>query len=320
MLANMYRLLTGMASRGGIGGKVQIFIFHRVLDEFDPLMPDEPDRERFEQMAVMIARVFNVIPLTEAIERLKRNVLPSRAACITFDDGYLDNYTNALPILRKYNLPATVFIATDYMNGDMMWNDIVIESVRSYAGTLRLDEIDIVDASCAGVEKKRKLLETLIPRIKHLTQAMRSELVGKVADQCGYRPERLMMHENEVAALRDAGITIGAHTCSHPILKVLGDATAEDEISRSRETLESVLKEKVSLFAYPNGRPGEDYTTRDVEIVKRLGFVAAVSTRKMVATARDSIYEIPRFTPWDTQPDKFIIRCILQTLKAQGNS
>lgn len=315
MFANMYRFLAGMSSRGGVSGKLQIFIFHRVLDDRDPLFPDEPDRERFEQMAAMISHVFNVIPLGDAVECLKNNTLPTRAACITFDDGYLDNYTNALPILQKHHLPATVFVASDYMNGEMMWNDIVIESIRSHTGVVRLEAVGLFDAQCTTVEQKRDVLQNIIPKIKHLSQGVRAGMVADVASQCNYKPRRLMMNMDEVVALRDAGLTIGAHTCSHPILKLLDNQTAELEISRNRETLESLLKEKIRLFAYPNGRPGEDYTARDVAIVKRLGFKAAVSTSKRVATARDGIHELPRFTPWDIRLDKFMLRCLHEAIK-----
>lgn len=315
MLDNILRSLMGISSPSGVKGKVHIFIFHRVLDGPDPLFPGEPDRARFDEIASTISVLFNVIPLGEAVNRLGSNSLPSRAACITFDDGYRDNFTNALPILRKYNLPATVFIATDYMHGETMWNDIVIESIRSYSGEMQLSEAGIVAESCASVEQKRNLVRKIIPQIKYMPQVKRSEMVNNIADQCNYQAKRIMMSEEEVLALRDGGFSIGAHTCSHPIMMLADNETAEAELSRSKEVLEALLKDKVSLFAYPNGKPGEDYSARDVELVRKLGFEAAVSTTNRVAASSDSIYELPRFTPWDTRRSKFMLRCLLESVK-----
>lgn len=316
MLDSIFRSLLNISSPNGGKGKLHIFIFHRVLDNPDPLFPGEPDCARFDQIASILSALFNVIPLAEAVDRLKNNDLPSRAACITFDDGYRDNYTNALPILRKYNLPATVFIATDYIQGETMWNDVVIESIRSYSGRVALSDVDVIAESCASVKQKRDLIQKIIPQIKYMPQAKRSEMVKAIADQCAYQPKQLMMCEKEVLALRDGGVSIGAHTCSHPILMCADNQDAKLELSKSKEVLEALLKDKVSLFAYPNGKPGEDYSARDVELVKKLGFKAAVSTTNKVATCSDSIYELPRFTPWDTQRAKFMLRCFVESVKA----
>lgn len=315
MINDLYRLFANLASPGSARGKLQIFIFHRVLDRLDPLAPYEPDIVRFDRIARAISEVFNVISLNDAVEGLKKGTLPRRSACITFDDGYLDNYTNVLPLLLKYNLPATVFVATDFMDGGMMWNDVVIESVRSWHGPISIEELGVVGEQCGSDHHKREFLSSIIPKIKYMPPGQRAEVVAAIEEKTGYQRQPLMMSSEQIVAMRDSGITIGAHTRSHPILANLDDRNARYEIAESREILENLLKDKVGLFAYPNGIPSKDYSQRDVSIVKELGFNAAVSTRKNIATRNDGIYELPRFTPWDENVNKFMLRSLFETLK-----
>ena len=304
----IYRILTSLTSPGGNGGKLQIFIFHRVLDELTPFSMGEPDKKRFEELIRLLSYTFNIIPLAEAIERISTNSLPKRAACITFDDGYLDNYTNAYPILKKYNIPATIFIATSYIGRGIMWNDIVIEAIRSYSGILNLAGLDIINQECFSDEQRKQIIQYIIPKIKHLPQSIREEYVCEIESFTGYTRVGLMMNKDEIIDLHQNNITIGAHTQTHPILVNLSEKQSENEIAGSKEELELILGENVELFAYPNGKPDVDYTNRDVEIVKNLGFKAAVSTRLSIAAKSDSIYELPRFTPWDNSITKFMLR------------
>jgi peptidoglycan/xylan/chitin deacetylase (PgdA/CDA1 family) len=113
---------------------LSILIYHRVLPVPDPLRAGEPDATRFDQQMRYLARHFSVLPLREAFRRLRAGTLPRRACCITFDDGYADNLTVALPILEKYGLPATIFIATGYLDGGRMFNDAAIDALGAAPG------------------------------------------------------------------------------------------------------------------------------------------------------------------------------------------
>jgi peptidoglycan/xylan/chitin deacetylase (PgdA/CDA1 family) len=104
---------------------------------------------------------------------------------------------------------------------------------------------------------------------------------------------------------------IGAHTRTHPILASLDAAAARDEIATGRSELEAIAGVPVPLFAYPNGKPGTDYTARDVTLVRELGFAAAVTTAPGVATRRADVWQLPRFTPWDRPLWKFGTRLSL---------
>lgn len=109
---------------------LSILVYHRVLAQADPLLPALPDTRLFDRHMALLGRCFRVLPVGEAVARLRQGTLPARAACITFDDGYADNAEWALPILQRHGLRAAFFIASDYLDGGRMWNDDVIAAVR----------------------------------------------------------------------------------------------------------------------------------------------------------------------------------------------
>lgn len=320
MKSMLIRSGLSLLSPAGPGARLSILIFHRVLKEPDPLFPEEIDCQRFEELMGWIAGWFNVLPLDEAIARLEEGRLPARAAAITFDDGYADNFVNALPILQRHGLHATFFIATGFLDGGRMWNDTVIEAVRG----ARIEWLDprvdgVSPASLRSTDEKRGMLSRLIPAVKHLAPVARAEAVARIADAAeAALPSDLMLSTGQLRALRQAGMGIGAHTITHPILAATGDAQAEDEIAGSKEMLEVLLGEPVTLFAYPNGKPGTDYTCRHVEMVKALGFDAAVSTSWGANNSRSDPYQLLRFTPWDRQGWRFWLR-LMDNLRRQSS-
>ncbi|MBK8750319.1 MAG: polysaccharide deacetylase family protein [Candidatus Competibacteraceae bacterium] len=302
----LWKLLTHW-SPGGVCGKLSILIFHRVLPEPDPLFPAEVDSRQFDTMMGWVKQGFNVLPLYEAVERLKRGNLPAAAAAITFDDGYADNHDIALPILQRHGLTATFFIATGFLDGGRMFNDTVIEAVRrcSQPG-LDLTRIGLGTHDTCTLAAKRQAIPNLLNRVKYLPLVQRLETVRAIAEMAGVvLPDNLMMSSPQVKALHQAGMNIGAHTVRHPIVANLAVDEAEREIADSRDYLESLLGERVTLFAYPNGKPTIDYRYEQVEIVRRMGFTAAVSTAWGVAKPDSDCFQLPRFTPWERQKWRF---------------
>src|SRR4051812_3379730 len=98
----LFRLFGNVLSPAGERGKLVVFIYHRVLPAPDPMLQGEIDAAGFEEHMALLAANFNVLPLREACERLREGTLPSRAVCITFDDGYADNEEVALRILKRF--------------------------------------------------------------------------------------------------------------------------------------------------------------------------------------------------------------------------
>lgn len=306
----MIRSALNLVSPAGRSARLSILIFHRVLPTIDPLFPEEPDAARFDQMMGWVKFWFNVLPLDQAISHLQTGSLPARAAAITFDDGYADNRTVALPILQKHGLPATFFIATGFLNGGRMWNDTVIESVREASGPLlNLERLGLGNHSNVSSGEKRQAICTIINQIKYLPLVERAALTERIACELNVMPpDDLMMTSEQVREMHRAGMQIGAHTVNHPILARTDPQTAEHEIRSGRLILENLLGEPVTLFAYPNGKPNQDYLPEHCKIVRELGFSAAVSTGWGAANSNSDIYQLQRFTPWDRGRIRFATR------------
>jgi peptidoglycan/xylan/chitin deacetylase (PgdA/CDA1 family) len=319
------KLLLSLLSPSGQNARLSTFIFHRVLPAPDPIFPGELDAICFEEIIGWIKSWFNVLPLDAAVDLLKSNELPARAAAITFDDGYADNRTIALPILQRHGFSATFFVATGYLDGGRMWNDTIIEAIReSKARRLVLDSIKGFEGSrlqswaIESVAEKRAAIQAILGRIKYLSSSERETASRSIAEQCDSDlPDNLMMTTQQVVEMRRAGMLIGAHTVTHPILAKLGTRDVRKEISDSKQFLESCLGEKITLFAYPNGIPDRDFQAKDAAIVKELGFKAAVTTAWGVATTDTDLMQLPRFTPWDKKRLFFGARLIKNMLQNQ---
>lgn len=315
----LVRLLGTLFSPPGKRGALSILIFHRVLARPDPIFPDEPDAQRFDALLSWIGEAFNVMPLDRAVAALVEGRLPARAAAITFDDGYADNYTVALPILQKHRMNATFFVATDFLDGGRMWNDTVIEAVRGYEGeTLDLTHLGLGRFEIRTPEERRNAIQSLLPAIKYLPAAERSAQVAAIGEVTRRPlPDDLMMTSDQLRALRAAGMVIGGHTCSHPILARVDDDAAYREIADGKQRLEYILSEPVSLFAFPNGKPGKDYEAKHVRMVRDAGYRAAVSTSVGAARRDTDVFQLPRFTPWDRTSLRFGLR-LVDNMRARG--
>lgn len=284
---------------------LSILIYHRVLARPDPLFPGEVDRALFERQLRLLKRFYTVLPLPVAVQRLRDGSLPPRAACITFDDGYADNAEQALPLLQQYGLHATFFIATGYLNGGHMWNDRVIDAVRQSPGaTLDLRDLGLDCLPLASLAQRGAAIEHVLGKLKYLPFEQRQRLAVDIRRRAGGAMRTMapaMLTTYQLRRLHAAGMGIGAHTVSHPILAALSDRAARNDIANGKRELEQLLQAPVTLFAYPNGKAGHDYGPAHVQIVKSLGFAAALATDWGVARpgAGLDLFQLPRFTPWD---------------------
>jgi peptidoglycan/xylan/chitin deacetylase (PgdA/CDA1 family) len=312
-----FELLTSLLSPGGKNARLSILIYHRVLMEPDLLLDIKDDFKNFDTQINYLNHHFNVLPLYEAVQRLRSGTLPARAACITFDDGYADNAEIALPILQKYGVSATFFIATGFINGGIMWNDRLIELIRRAKGdTLDLERIGKGKHAIKTVSQRHNLLFNLIKEFKHLPFEIRQLELEKLQQIIPeVLPDDFMMTSEQIRKLHHAGMEIGAHTVEHPILTRIENDKAYAEMVNSKETLENIIGNSVRLFAYPNGEPGQDYLPEHIAMAKEIGFEAAVSTAWGTANSHSDLFQLPRFTPWDISRSRFILRMAQNMLR-----
>jgi peptidoglycan/xylan/chitin deacetylase (PgdA/CDA1 family) len=294
------RALGSMAARmlapSGRNGRLLILVYHRVHAQPDPMLPHEPTAERFDRQLELLSREFQVLPLLDAVERLEAGCLPGRAVSLTFDDGYADNFEVAKPILEKYGLKATFFVAAGFLGGGIMWNDKVRESLRKApTGELDLNRLGLGVYQIDTLGSRLSAAQTIIKKIKYLDQQAREDAALAVAEETGVTvANALMMLPEQVRKLAESGMDIGAHTVTHPVLSALSPKEVHREISEGRDALEAMTGQKVEAFAYPNGRPGDDYTREHVEILRRQGFRLAVSTARGYASHGSDRFQLPR--------------------------
>ncbi len=299
-------------------GRLSILIYHRVLPRPDPMMPGEVHASLFARHMALLAEQFNVLPLSEAVERLRKNSLPRRAVAITFDDGYADNAEVALPILRDLGLTATFFIATAYLDGGgVMWNDLVMEALRAMPGpVLELSALGLGPLWLRTMDERRVAAKRVLVTLKYLDETVRCRHIEDLLHRAGIGAlTDMMMGAAQVRQLSAAGMEIGGHTMHHPILARVDTNVARAEIAGGKMQLESITGSPLRLFAYPNGQPGIDYTRDHVRMVRNLGFSAAVSTAWGTASLRSDPYQLPRFTPWDRSESRFMLRMMQNYLR-----
>jgi peptidoglycan/xylan/chitin deacetylase (PgdA/CDA1 family) len=195
--------------------------------------------------------------------------LPPGAALITFDDGYRSVFTIAAPILAKYRLPAVVFACSAPMSERrLLWFDYV---------ATREGEAAVADWKNRPYKEWRRDCADAAPAVDD-------------------DDPRALMTPLDVARLaRQEGIEIGAHTARHPILAQATAAEQLEEIVSNRDALAEWTGRPVRAFAYPNGRPGLDYTPETVAAVRGAGFDIAFTTNPSCAAASDAPLERSRF-------------------------
>lgn len=288
----------------------QILSYHRVNDEDDPFFSAMPT-DVFDGHMAYVARAYRVLTVEALVERARRRQVPRNALAITFDDGYRDVLTHAVPVLVRHGLPATVFLATGFIGtGQIPWFD------RLAAG-FKETKAEVVRAPWGATWRlpgKPERLGALDQAISYLKQRPDDEVRGMVdhlVESLGVTDagafKSLMLTWEDVHALVGLGCSIGAHTVNHPILSRVSPQRAWAEIAGSRTMIEKACGFAPGAFAYPNGRPA-DYTAAVQALVRKAGFTCAVTTQLGLNTGETSPYELRRGGPWDHDLPMFALR------------
>jgi peptidoglycan/xylan/chitin deacetylase (PgdA/CDA1 family) len=283
-----------------------IIYFHRVLDHPDPFLPDDPTIEEFEHLISTISKHFSTFTISKALELQALGQLPKLSLCISFDDGYADNYTNALPILDKYQIPATFFIATSGTKQGYLWNDVLLSNIRH----TQAPEITTPDNSWLlnATQNKVAAYLSLICQLKFMPNKKRDEYILNIALQLGnIETKKCMMNKEQVRNLHELGHEIGGHTTTHSILGVQDPQVALTEIKTNQIELERILNSKIKTFAFPNGYFPRDFDQSHIDMMKECGFKFACSTNDGGVTSKSNRYSISRFMPHRKERNQFCL-------------
>jgi peptidoglycan/xylan/chitin deacetylase (PgdA/CDA1 family) len=224
-------------------------------------------------------------------------------AAITFDDGYHDVFTTALPILERLDCPATVFIVSGLVDQarELWWDELAfifleshplppsLELDRNVGGPLRI-ATSSPEARLGACHRLRARLRYQPPeRIEAELQSLRAWAgVARPA-----RARSRMMSGDEISTLKSGLLTVGAHTRTHPALHRLSYARQLEEIASSRSACETFYGAPVAHFAYPFG----DFDGRSIRAAREAGFKSACTTIPGVVTGRAGPYRLPRIDP-----------------------
>jgi len=227
-----------------------------------------------------VSRKYNVISGAELAAVIKGQYqLPAHAAIITFDDGYYDNYSNAYPILKARNLPAIIFLATDFIGSrkPFFWDLIAYCFFHTKKEKVQLPLLGA--HSWADKSAREVVMQRLIETLKKLSDVEKQKIIDQLPQILGVDVpnevfKNLMMSWSDAKELSENGIELGAHTASHPILTRLSLGDTSVELLKSKRHIEAEIGKPVLSFAYPNGQ-SSDFNEDVVDRVQQAGFEIA---------------------------------------------
>jgi len=315
-------------ARARLRPKALVLLYHRVADlPSDPFGLCVTPRAFAEHMEVL-RRLARPVPLGELTRSLGRHRVNRQAVVVTFDDGYADNLLAAKPLLEKFDVPATVFVATGYVGRgrEFWWDELEGALFRpgpcpripaSLAGGSEPPGGDFKAEDVArhrrwrypGAEPRHDRYALFCgyhARLQGMHPAARDlaleDLRGAAGLAPGARPEYRALTRDELARLADGTVVeAGAHTVNHPFLPALPGPEQRREIFDSKAWLEETLGRRVGDFSYPHG--GFDAETAGY--VREAGFRSACTTRAARLTGWDVPACLPRVVPEGEDGDGF---------------
>jgi CelD/BcsL family acetyltransferase involved in cellulose biosynthesis/peptidoglycan/xylan/chitin deacetylase (PgdA/CDA1 family) len=284
-----------------------IFQYHRVNDDHDPFLGATP-LATFRAHMRYLATHFPFLTLDQLI----RGEFPDRPYCVavTFDDGYRDNFVCAFPVLKELRIPATVFLATGYVDsGQLPWYD----QVRLAFKLTTRSEFSIVElkgprASLRNIHDRVRCAEQVLVWLRGLPEIARQATLEELFRVLGVPADlnlpNQMLKWEDIRQMSKNGVSFGAHTINHPVLSKIPESDLQQEIRGSKHTIENRLQRPVLHFAYPFGQ-SSDFNERVKGIIRDAGFKTAATAMWGLNEPTDDPYELRRFTPWDAEPAEF---------------
>lgn len=317
MLDNLVARFWSVAGGGQKG--VRILAYHRVLDDEPGSFPFDEDvisakTEAFREQMKFAKRNFDIVSFRDLRRcEAEGRAWPERGLIVTFDDGYRDNYSNAMPVLKELGIPATIFLATGYIGRkNLFWWDAIAYSVKhTDRPSIHYPELSPEPVSLATVADRRRAIEMILGYVKEIPEEMRLVFQDRLYRDLGVRPsdrvaDRMHLSWDEVRNMSACGIEFGSHSVTHPILANVSRRQLEEEVSESKRMIERNTGQEVLAFAYPAGRTSR-FNKMAEEAVARAGYSYAVSYEEGLASQdRSDPYSLSRIhVERDQSPSRF---------------
>lgn len=267
---------------------LHVLTYHRVDDpgrpQFSPSTLSATPEE-FEQQVKYLAENCSVISMEEAIVAIaEKRSLPARCVLITLDDGYLDLQRNAWPILRKAQLPATVFVATDYPDRpeQVFWWDRLHRALHA-SSTPPCLPTPLEDFQLSNPLERGHARRQLERYLAQLSAAESATLLEEIESACGSSATgNGVLGWDALRRLHSEGLTVCPHTQSHRLLNRIPLAEVRDELVGSMRAVQREIGAVVPAFSYPGGQLNDHVLSAVAETELKLAF----TTRRGVNSTR----------------------------------
>lgn len=304
-----------------------VLTYHRVREagsEKQFLFDDETfscDSDQFDKQIRWLSENRRIVSLDEVVEAVRGSRrVPDHSTLITFDDGAIDNYDVAYPILRKHEATAVFFIPTLMLTERQTgwWDNLahILKTAPPGAGHVTLFGRSI-PVSLATPDAVRRSIQLIQGHIKAQSEVDYTDFLGAIAAATGGRmPSRdvqstQMVTEEHLRDMRSGGMSIGAHSHSHRILSQITEREQRIELQDSKSILEEILGERVLGMAYPVGGEGH-YTVTTCELAREAGYECAFNFRQPGGFAdlrKVNAFDIPRVGTTSTAGAIFRAQC-----------
>jgi peptidoglycan/xylan/chitin deacetylase (PgdA/CDA1 family) len=261
----------------------------------------------FERLMRFVATRYQAVSLARVVDWLEgRATLPERSVAVTFDDGYRNVLTQAGPVVKRLGIPATLFVATDFVfGGEMLWTDRLLSALY----LTREPRLDVdtpngpFDLPLGSDADKIVADRRLLAICKSLPDDERTALLDRIVERLHVDegrlptawPDHAPIAPDELKQLHTLGIDVGSHTCSHAIVTRMSAEQQSRELAESKRLIEASTGGACEHFSYPNGGP-TDFDAQSRQRVIEAGYRSAVTTIKMAVSASQDPFEIPRCT------------------------
>ena len=296
-LNKMYYYFRGM-SRSGHG--ITVLAYHDI-SEGRYLYLSVPEKVFETHIKFLLKNKYNIISLKRAVMMLKTGErIPKKTVVITFDDGYKSMFTSVFPLVKKHQIPITIFLSVEPL---MTGRPLFVDELRyAFENTLEkklnLTSFGLQQYSLDQDSERLKAISDIDQYGKRKCNESKEQIIASIftalkVDREDSRLKNIMLNWNEVQEMSKHGVTFGAHTISHPNLTKISQEEARTELFESKKIIESNIGENVDFFAYPYGCR-DSYNLKIRQMVEECDFTAACILNSGVNKAGEDLFLIKR--------------------------